>query len=259
MSGRLSEIIGVMMSVILLFAGCEKSYMDDENEASSGLDPNTVSVPSGFEADAFEVTGGLNVWTKAKKLTFDCVVTFYKPDGSYYLTEQQYDIEPWSDAIEISGHEPEGEYAWKFSDGTMSVIQGIGQDRKLFSDLASSCFAQAILTITTAPIRLLDPSTQFDKQDSAIRIQGQWYYPIKKSGERPNKAVFYQNRDSLMIDIIQLRCPGTNKSIAVRGYDYQKIEKDGIFVPSKIEIFTTGAEEVLQRRIVKIDCQTIRL
>jgi hypothetical protein len=257
MSVRLSELIGVMISVVILFTGCEKSYMAEEDEVSSGLDPNTISIPSGYTADIIEVAGGLDTWIGTKKMAFDCVVTIYEPDGSFYLTEQHYDVEPWSNAIEISGHEHENEYVWRFSNGTMSVIQGMGQDRKLFSDLEDSCFAQAVLAITTAPVRLLDSSAQFDKHDNAVKIQGQWYYPIDKTGGRSNDAVFYQNRDSLLVTMIRFTCPGADKSFAVRGYDYQKIEKDGALVPSKIEIFTTTAGDVLQKRLVKIDCHTM--
>jgi hypothetical protein len=257
MSVRLSELIGVMISVVILFAGCEKGYRAEENELSSGLDPNTVSVPSGYAADIFEVAGGLDAWIGTKKMAFDCVVTIYEPDGSFYLTEQHYDVEPWSNAIEISGHEHENEYVWRFSNGTMNVIQGMRQDRKLFPDLESSCLAQAILAIITAPVRLLDSSAQFDKHDTAVKIQGQWYYLIDKTGGHSNDAVFYQNRDSLLVNMIRFACSCADKSFAVRGYDYQKIEKDGALAPSRIEIFTTDAEDVLQRRLVKIDCHTM--
>ena len=170
MSVRWSVMIGVMISAVVLFAGCERRVVTDERDTPSGLDPATISVPSGYASDAFEVAGGLTAWTRTKKMECDCVVTIYEPDGSFYLTQQHYDVDPWSNAIEISGQEPESRYVWRFSNGTMSVIQGIGQDRKLLADLECSCFAQAILAIATAPVRLLDPSAQFDRQDTAVKV-----------------------------------------------------------------------------------------
>jgi hypothetical protein len=43
------------------------------------------------------------------------------------------------------------------------------------------------------------------------------------------------------------------KFLAVRGYDYEEVEKGGILAPTKIEIFTTDARAVLGRRLATID------
>jgi hypothetical protein len=41
--------------------------------------------------------------------------------------------------------------------------------------------------------------------------------------------------------------------LAVRAYDYRKVEKKQVLVPTKIEIFRIDAKGVLQERLVKID------
>ena len=41
--------------------------------------------------------------------------------------------------------------------------------------------------------------------------------------------------------------------LAVRGYNYHEVEKGGIFVPAKIEIFIADAGGVMQKRLTKID------
>ncbi len=116
----------------------------------------------------------------------------------------------------------------------------------------------------TAPARFLDSSAEFARRDSAVKIQGQWYHPIDRqtksgilSGERLAKTVFYQNRDNSLIDLIHCACTETGKSLAVRGYDYDEIEKGGLLVPTKIEVFTTDKQGVSQARLVKIDCHKV--
>lgn len=256
MSDRLSETICLLLAAVLLLAGCEQSYENGESASTLAPGPESVPVPSGFAAEAIEAAGGLDAWTGAKKLRFDCVVTFYEPDGSFYLTEQRYDVSPWSNGIDISGREPKGEYAWRFLDGRLDVLRSAGQVHELPGTLERRCFAHAILAITTAPARLLDTSVQFDRQDAAVKIQGQWYHRINRAGERSGETVLYQDRDSLLVDMIRVTCAEADKSLTVRGYDYQETEKDGPLVPMRVEIFSTGAGGDLQKRLAKIDCHT---
>ncbi len=44
----------------------------------------------------------------------------------------------------------------------------------------------------------------------------------------------------------------------VRGYDYSEIEKGGVGVPTRIEIFRTDARGDSQERLVKIECHTLK-
>ncbi|MBN2316611.1 MAG: hypothetical protein JXM79_21970 [Sedimentisphaerales bacterium] len=257
MSIRLLETLSVVLATVFLFAGCEKSIMSDESEVSSGLDPVNAPTPTGFAAEAFDATGGLEAWTATKRMRLDCVVTSYEPDGSFYLTEQRCDVQPWSNAIDISGCEPNNEFTWRFSNGQFTVLQGAGQIDQFPADLESACFARAILAIATAPFHFLESPDLFNRQDAAVRKQGQWYYPIHKIGDVSGKIVFYQNRETRLIDMIRIPCPGMNTALAVRGYDYGRIKKEGPLVPARIEIFTMNVAGILQKRLVKIDCHNI--
>ena len=185
------------------------------------------------------------------------MVTFFEPGGTFYLTQQRYEVSPWSYAIEISGREPDDEYAWQFSNGNIKVLKGAGQIEKCHPDLERLCFSQAILAITTAPTHFLKPSTQYNRQDAAVKKQGQWYYPIHKTGEQSGKVVFYQNRDTRLVDMIRVPCVSADTSLVIRGYDYQEITKGGPLVPARIEIFSTDIAGISMQRLVKIDCHEI--
>jgi hypothetical protein len=120
----------------------------------------------------------------------------------------------------------------------------------------------------TAPVRLLDKSVNFVK-DGPVKMEGLWYYPIRCSRVRSDErreTVFYQSRDTSLIDITRFTSPGHSViageaqpsvaipiSLMVRGYDYRKVKKAGLLLPTKIEIFETNPAGVIQHRLLKID------
>ncbi len=272
-----SQIICLVLIAVFVLAGCERQREEDVDVLARGpvgavREPpvQSISVPSDEAARAIKATGGLNAWKKTTKLQLDCVVTFYQPDGSFYLTEQHYEVHPWLNSIQISADEPQGAFVWKLSNGQFNVLRGAGQIDALPKAVPSRCFAEVILSIITAPARLLDGSVGVQCnsiQSAPVKIQGKWYYPIdrqnKDAAARISEAVFYQDRDSSLVDMIRLACLNTGaareKSIQyVRGYDYQEVEKSGPLVPTRIEIFETDARDRSQKRLVKIDCHTVK-
>jgi hypothetical protein len=254
--------------MVFVTAGCKQEYKEDISAYGLLIDPNLLTNPNFIVPDyasrAIEATGGRQAWMKAKKLSADCVVTFYQPD--VYLTERYYEIYPWSNSIRISAEEPQGGFVWQLSDGVFSTLEGA----ELTGDgyvgpvtVVDRSFAEVIISITTAPVRFLDRSVKFTKEPKPVKIKGQWYYPIKRTTipvsselgvSQPAKAktVFYQNRDNSLVNLIWIASK-INGGMAVQGYDYHEVEKNGVWLPAKIEIFTTDATGALEQRLVKID------
>jgi len=262
-----SQTICLVLVAVFVLTGCEQERKEDADVLARGPEVEAISPPSEEAARAIEATGGLNAWKKTAKLQLDCVVTFYQPDGSFYLTEQRYEVHPWSNSIQISADEPQGAFVWQLSQGQFDVLKGAGQIDALPKAVPSRCFAEVILNIITAPARFLDGSVEFSKQSTPVKMQGKWYYPIDRQGKdltvSISDAVFYQDRDSSLVDMIRLACLNTGaareKPIQyVRGYDYQKVEKAAPLVPTRIEIFETDARDRTQKRLVKIDCHTVK-
>ena len=267
MRNRISETIWLVLVAVFVLVGCGQKQKEDVDVLARGQEVEAISPPSEEAARTIEATGGLNAWKKTTKLQLDCVVTFYRPDGSFYLTEQHYEVHPWLNSIQISADEPQGAFVWKLSNGQFDVLQGAGQIDALLKAVPSRCFAEVILNIITAPARFLDGSVEFTKQSDPVKMQGKWYYPIDRQGKDLtvgiSDAVFYQDRDSSLVDMIRLACLNTGaareKSIQyVRGYDYREVEKAGPLVPTRIEIFETDARDRSQKRLVKIDCHTVK-
>lgn len=276
-----SKTIWLVFVMAFIIGGCEQKYKEDVEVLALGPDLETLRVVPDYAAGATEAGGGPDAWMKTKELQLDCVVTFYQPDGSFYLTEQHYEVYPWSNSIRISGREPQGKFVWQFSKGLFSVLHGGDRIEGLPSAVESRCFAEVILNVITVPARFLDESVEFTKVPDPVKLQGQWYYPISRR-MKPRRmaettfleafpdlsaAVFYQNRDNSLVDMLWFPQMGGGKSLTVRGYDYNEprpsygrdeIEKVGLLVPARIEIFRTDARGDSQERLVKIDCHTLR-
>jgi len=203
-----------------------------------------------------------------------------QPDDSFYLTEHHFEVYPWSNSIRVSAQEPLSRFVWQLSPEQFSLLEG---DKQL--DVAPRVvtyrdYAEAVLNLITAPVRFLDEPVVFIKEPGPVKVEGLWYhpiariYPVQPSGvpqaSSPNskqediktvqpywsKVVFFQNRDSSLVDMVWFADIDQNKFLAVRGYDYKPAnggEKGGVLVPTKIEIFTTDARAIVAERLVKID------
>lgn len=267
MKNWISRAIYVVLVTVFVLAGCEKQHKENMDNLSLAQEAEVVSVPSDEAMRALDATGGLDAWKETTTLQLDCVVTFYQSDGSFYLTEQHYEVHPWLNSIQISADEPQGTFVWKWSVGKFDVLQGAGRIDALSKAVPSCCFAEVILDIITAPIRFMDGSVDFSERSGPVRIQGKWYYPINRREKiftgHISEAVFYQDRDSSLVNMIRLTCTGTglarDRTVQyVRGYDYKEVEKSGPMIPARIEIFESDARDRTQNRLVKIDIKSIK-
>ena len=242
---------------LLAIAGCEQEQKQEQKVDVSAPKPPYIS-------QAIEATGGLQPWTKTQRLEFDCVVAFYQQDGSFYLTEQHHEIYPWSNLIRISAQEPQGKFIWEFSPDGMKVIEGTKQADFLPIGLGAEDYVKAILDITTAPVQLLKCKAGLMRGSSPVKVEGRWYYPIERVGGKTGselywpKRVFYQNRDSSLVDMLWFTGIDRGTFLAVRGYYYREVEKGGVVVPAKIEILMTDVQGVIQHRLVKIDYHRLK-
>lgn len=264
MGNRLGKLMYLILAAVVLAAGCRQEPPKKETEVevlARGPDNETFSVASDYTNKAIDAAGGLFAWIRSKELQLDCVVTFYRADGSTYLTEQSYTVYPWSNVLEISDREPQGAFVWRLAKGQLNVIRGAEQIENLPAPVASRCFAEAILNILTAPARLTEGSTKLARRDNAVQMHGQWYYPIegKAASSGETETIFYQDKDNSLVDMIGFACAKKDKSLTVRGYDYNKIEAGGVVLPKRIEIFSAASGPDSQDRLVKIDCHAMRL
>jgi hypothetical protein len=276
------------LSLVLLCLGCALTHKEKVEDVLV-VEPNIAAlvVPGDYASGALAATGGVVTWTKMIRLDLDGVVTFYQPGGSsaglpgnFYLTEHHFEVYPWSDSIRISAAEPQGRFVWQLAGGQFSLLEGNEAADIAPKVISSRDYAEAVLTIITAPVRFLDqnvPSAEatstgspqaeqaisgaegavsFQKSTTPVKIDSLWYYQIERSipaAQNYGKVVFFQNKNNNLVDIIWFVDTKRNKFLAVRGYDYKAIQKDGVSVPTKIEIFRTDARMFFKERLIKVD------
>jgi hypothetical protein len=232
-------------------------------------DQTTLPTPPPHVVAAMNATGGVATWMQAKRLTFSAVVTAYQSDGDFYLTEHKFDMCPWGNAIQVSAHEPQTGLTFRVVDGQYRLLNGAGE-----ADVSplSACYrdyAEAEFEIATAPVRMLDDNVTLLRKPMPVMISGAWYYPIEaKFGAKKivskrdevttvepywTQGVYFQNQNGSRVDIIWLGNPTTQRFLIVRGYNYAPIVKDGVQVPTKVEIFQSDGEAVQGQRLALTD------
>jgi len=208
--------------------------------------------------------------------------------GDFYLTEQHFTVYPWSNSIRISAQEPHSKFVWQLAGEKFSLLEGNKTVDVSPMVISYHDYAEAVLSIITVPVRFLDKPAlslslkggvegpvSFIKSPTPVSKEGLWYYPIELNyvmepaasaaieqkvvepiQRNFSKVVFFQSKDSSLVDMIwfaDLQRRDGSRLLAVRGYDYQKVHKNGVLVPTKIEIFRSDARAVLRERLVKID------
>ncbi|MHC4394981.1 MAG: hypothetical protein ACYS1A_04935 [Planctomycetota bacterium] len=264
MINRLSNLVYWLIAIMVITAGCQRQYEEDVPVLIPLNDPNSV-VPA-YVSNVIKAVGGQRAWIEVQDIGLDCVVTFYKPDGSFYLTEHGYLVRPWANSIWVSATEPQYRFLWQLSDGRFSIWEGAENADPLPVAISQRHFTEMILNITTAPARFLDSKAEFKSPLHPVKIRGQWYHPYERvsivsDADTENyiapcwsKVVFYQNRDNSLVDMIWFAAADKEKFFAVRGYDYRKAQKRrSILVPARIEIFKTDSAGTILERLVKID------
>ncbi len=267
------KTISLVFVTAFLITGCKHQSKKEVFVLDRGPDVEMLDVPADYVDRAIKATGGLETWMTATKLQLDSVVTFYKQNGSSYLTEHHYKIYPWSNSIQISAKEPLSNFIWQLSDGRFEILEGDEKaDLSPMADFGRD-FAEIILAITTAPVRFLDRSTDFLKKSEPVKVEGLWYYPIEQTYrvEQPvaddkkqkaveprrrywSKVVFLQSPKSSLVDILWFADIGKKKFLVARGYDYYNdVENKGILIPAKIEIFTSDTMVVFRERLAEIE------
>jgi len=262
MNNRFSNAIWPVVLGMFAVAGCSRQDVQKADTLATGPDIERLSVKSEQASLAIKATGGLDAWVKTKTIEFDCVATFYQPDGTYYLTEQRYEVYPWSRSLRASGDEPQGRYLWQLAKGHFGALQGKSQYDGMQVGVDNGCIAEGILNIITAPVRLLDESVELRPVGEPVRLEGQFYQPMKRVA-RPGvrsvpplrDAVFYQRRSDGRVDMLLLGCEDAGGAIIVRGYDYAEAVKGGVLFPTKIEVFKADAGGRALHRMIQINAK----
>jgi len=276
----------LLLGASLTIGGCLAESDKTKPVLNPLTDPNIV-VPD-YVAGAIEAAGGAEAWARTDWIRADCVVAFYGPD--LYLTRHHYDIRPWPPYISINAVEPEGKFTWTLTPEGFTVLDGDGLIDSPHIRMVNRGFAASLLYLVTAPVHLRSEAAYLNRAAEPVKTEGRWYYAIEKvapdgQGAAGRKIVFYQNAQSSLVEMVWLAgtalsrarynleaanstmgsayeaqggVPGDNEHIIIKGYDYVKIDKTDVLVPSKVEIFKSLADGRPGQRLAKVDFKNLQ-
>ena len=178
---RCAVLIGLMTLTLI---GCGRQAARTP-EGAGGLlaigpdDTVLAAARPDYILAAIEAAGGLPTWMECRQIDLHGVVTAYRADGSYYLTEHALAAYPWSEALRVSAQEPQSAFVWQMVGDRFERLEGNASLD--VSPLAGGYhdYAAAVLQIVTAPARLLDRTTQLSRQPLPVQIRGQNYDPLE--------------------------------------------------------------------------------
>jgi len=244
----------------LTLTGCGRQVARTSNGDADLLatGPDQLAIAAArpeYTLAALESTGGVDKWLQCRRIDLQGVVSAYRSDGSYYVSEHAFVVYPWSKAIQISAHEPGSDYLWRLVG--QRFRQAEGKTSVDISPLAGAYhdYASALLEIITAPVRMMDEGVQLTRRPLPVQMIGQAYTAIDAQFEGRNSywtnATYFANRQNSRVDVIWLANPSRQDYLIVRAYDYAPTAC-GVLVPSVAEIFRSDAEAHLGTRFATI-------
>lgn len=254
-----SAVLIVLTSLTLTGCGRQvsKESAPDFDLLATGPDRTALPAPQPFVAAALDATGGLAVWEQCQRIQRRATVTACERNGSFYLTEHDFVLCPWSGAIQVTAREPRTDLTWQVVRGRYYSPQA---DPNLdVSPLGGLCcdYADAVLQIATAPVRMLEGSAMLTGRPVVVQIAGRWYLPIDAKYEaaqsRWTLGVYFQSQEGFLVDMIWLGDPLTQEYLIVRGYDYAQSAGGGLKIPTKIEVFQSDPDANIGPRLALVD------
>jgi len=267
------EAVLIALATVTL-TGCGRQAKEDPSRdldlLATGPDREALPVPRPWITTALDATGGLAAWMQSKRIDFDTVVTAYREDGSFYLTEHHFSVCPWSGALQVSAREPGSEFTCRIVDGQYNLLAGDSKTDVCPLSAGYRDYAEAVLQIATTPVRMLRDNAVLLHRPAPVMLAGQWYTPIeakygveKPAGEesKPKEApepcwkegTYFQNQATSLVDTIWLGDSARQKFLIVRGYDYSRAARNGVLIPTKIEICRSDPDANVGGRVAMID------
>jgi hypothetical protein len=270
MVSRVTQSAIVIVLTAMTLAGCGRQTTKssvDLSRPTAGPEAPTLAAPRPFVSAALEAAGSLAAWQQCGKIERHGAVTVGMANGSFYLTEHDFVVYPWSDAIQVTAYEPQADLTWEVV-GEQYRPPQVDPNRDV-SPLREwrREYADAVLQITTAPVRILQDNLEFTLAPTAVQIAGLWYLAINARYQAPKlpsrqesqaepywtRGTYFQSQDNSRVDMIWLGNPATHKFILVRGYDYAVAADSGVLIPGKIEVFQSDPEANFGPRIARVD------
>ena len=169
-----------------------------------------------------------------RAVVLDCIVEYYNPDGSRYVSEQTHKINFNDKILHVSANEPAGKFEWLLKDGVFTVSRNSAMSATESITLCDENIAKGLLGLYIANVNNMGRSLA--AAGGSVKIQGRRYQKLTGSGN----LTFCRNLDTSIIDTVLIGGIG-KKHLMLRGYGYKEVKTVSGAIPTRIEIFRAGA------------------
>lgn len=170
-------------------------------------------------------------------LAAECVVNYYRVDGSAYATQQKHRFVPATGQLQVRAEEPTGTFEYTLQQDQFVASQ---KSTDALSDLPESFSNPELATLVFYSIcaggALLDTANM--PAEEPIKIQGQWYIPLKPAWPIGDRSVtLFQNQTSGQIELIQISDAAQEIVWLARSYNLRYNSDLEKRLPRSIDIF----------------------
>ena len=229
MKHLVSLLIASMAVVGILFTGCSQSQQETQDE------PVAVTAA----------------------ITTDCIVHYYKTNASAYMTRQQHGYNPSAGFFQAVSTEPTGTVQCSL---LKDNYDSSGQKQQTLSDLPATFWSKnlaiAVYYSFCAGGGLLEIESMIPAAN--IKIEGQWYTPLKPQWPSDITLTLLQSLDTKRIELVQLEDTKEGLSWLVRNYNLRYSKELSVRVPRMIDVFDTRNGVASKELMVRFDYKDIQ-
>jgi hypothetical protein len=229
MKHSMSLLIASIVAVGLSLAGCSQSQQETQGE------PMAVTAT----------------------ITTDCVVHYYKSNASDYMTQQQHGYGPSAGFFQAISIEPSGTIQCSLlkDDYDSSDLK-----QQTLSDLPATFWSKnlavAVFYSFCAGGGLLETESMIPGEN--VKIEGQWYTPLKPQWPSGITLTLLQSLDTKRIEMVQLEDEQEGLAWLVNNYNLRYSKELSERLPRMIDVFDIRNGVASKELMIRFDYKDIR-
>lgn len=187
----------------------------------------------------------------------DCIVKYYKSNGSAYITRQQHGYNPSEFIFQSVSNEPIGAIECVLRREQFSYS---GPQDESLSDLPEEFWnkylAASVFYSFCAGGDLVDISSMIAGDNT--KIEGQWYRPYTPSWPSDIQITLYQSLDTGRIELVKMIYAQHELVWMLESYNYRYSKELEKTLPRRIDVFDISGGIASKSLMVRFDYMDIR-
>ena len=187
----------------------------------------------------------------------DCIVHYFKTNGSAYITRQQHECNPETGFFRATATEPIGKIQCTLNRDNFTST---GQKKVALSDLPDSFWNKNLATVLfysfCAGGNLLDTSGM--QAGENVKIEGQWYRPFKPAWPTDTDVTLLQSLYTERIELVELKDSQDDSKWLVECYNHRCSKELEERIPRTIDVYDIRDGIASKALMIRFDYKDIQ-